>query len=251
MNKFMFDYVLLGIIQGVTEFLPVSSSGHLIIIQRLLGITQNQVAISVVLHLGTALALVVFFFKDLLKLLNNFRLLLFLFITTVITAIVGLSGKDFFESLFISTVPVALALIATGFTLILTKEFMEGKRNNVTFKDAVILGFTQSIAIIPGISRSGITISTLLFRRMDRENSFRFSFLAAIPVIFGAAIVEAKDIYFAIKTEIGNLLVGFIVSFLVGVISLNILKIVLKKAKLYYFGYYCIIVAIITLLFIR
>jgi len=250
-NKFMFDYVLLGIIQGVTEFLPVSSSGHLIIIQRLLGITQNQVAISVVLHLGTALALVVFFFKDLLKLLNNFRLLLFLFITTVITAIVGLSGKDFFESLFISTVPVALALIATGFTLILTKEFMEGKRNNVTFKDAVILGFTQSIAIIPGISRSGITISTLLFRRMDRENSFRFSFLAAIPVIFGAAIVEAKDIYFAIKTEIGNLLVGFIVSFLVGVISLNILKIVLKKAKLYYFGYYCIIVAIITLLFIR
>jgi len=250
-NKFMFDYVLLGIIQGITEFLPVSSSGHLVIIQRLLGITQSQIAISVVLHLGTAFALVVFFFKDLLKLLNNFRLLLLLFITTVITAILGLLGKDFFESLFISTIPVAIALIATGFTLILTKKFMEGGRNSISFKDALILGFTQSIAIIPGISRSGITISTLLFRRMDRENSFRFSFLAAIPVIFGAAIVEAKDIYFAIKTEIGNLLVGFIVSFLVGVISLNILKIILKKAKLYYFGYYCIIIAIITLLFIR
>ena len=251
MNKFMFDYVLLGIIQGITEFLPVSSSGHLVIIQRLLGITQSQIAISVVLHLGTAFAFVVFFFKDLLKLLNNFRLLLLLFITTVITAILGLLGKDFFESLFISTIPVAIALIATGFTLILTKKFMEGGRNSISFKDALILGFTQSIAIIPGISRSGITISTLLFRRMDRENSFRFSFLAAIPVIFGAAIVEAKDIYFAIKTEIGNLLVGFIVSFLVGVISLNILKIILKKAKLYYFGYYCIIIAIITLLFIR
>jgi len=247
----MIKYILLGIIQGITEFLPVSSSGHLVIMQRLLGITQNQVAISVVLHLGTALALVVFFFKDLLKLLNNFRLLLHLFIATVITAIVGLSGKEFFESLFTSALPVAFALIATGFTLILTKGFMEGKRNNVTFKDALILGFTQGIAIIPGISRSGITISTLLFRGIDRENSFRFSFLAAIPVIFGAAIFEARKVDFAMKTEIGNLLAGFIISFLVGILSLNILKIIVKKAKLYYFGYYCIIIAIITLLFIR
>jgi undecaprenyl-diphosphatase len=247
----MIKYVLLGIIQGITEFLPVSSSGHLVIMQKLLGITKDQVAVSVILHLGTAFALVVFFFKDLLKLLNNFRLLSLLFIITFITAVIGLLGKDFFESLFASTTPVALALIVTGLILILTKKFMNGRNTAITLKDAAILGLTQSIAIIPGISRSGITISTLLFRGIDRENSFRFSFLAAIPVIFGAALVEAKNIDFAMKAETVNLLAGFLASFLFGVASLNILKIVLKKAKLYYFGYYCIIMAIITLLFIR
>jgi len=247
----MVKYIFLGIIQGITEFLPVSSSGHLVIMQRLLGMTKDQVAVSVILHLGTAFALVVFFFKDLLKLLNNFRLLLLLFVATVITAVIGLLGKIFFESLFASTVPVALALIVTGLILIRTKMFMNGRNTGITFKDAAILGLMQSIAIIPGISRSGITISTLLSRGKDIENSFRFSFLAAIPVIFGAAIVEAKNIDFAMRAEIGNLLAGFIASFLFGVASINILKIVLKKAKLYYFGYYCIIAAIITLLFIR
>lgn len=247
----MIKYILLGIIQGITEFFPVSSSGHLVIVQHILRINQNELAISVLLHLGTAFALLVFFFKDLLKLLNNFRLLMFLLVATIITGIIGILGKDFFEGLFSSTVPIAIALIITGTILILTKKFMKGFRNNINFKDAVILGFTQSIAIIPGISRSGITISTLLFRNIDRENSFRFSFLAAIPVIFGAAILEARKIDFVIKAEFANLLAGFMVSFLVGLLSLNFLKIILKKAKFYYFGYYCIIIGIITLIFIR
>lgn len=246
----MIKYILLGIIQGITEFLPVSSSGHLVIVQHILGINQNEIAISVILHLGTVFALVVFFFKDLLKLFTNFRLLMFLLVVTVITGIIGLLGKDFFENLFSSTMPIAIALIITGIMLILTKKFMAGKRNNISFKDAAILGFTQGIAIIPGISRSGITISTLLFRKIDRENSFRFSFLVAIPVIFGAAILELKKIDFVIKTESRNLLAGFMVSFLVGLLSLNFLKIVLKKAKFYYFGYYCIIIGVITLIFL-
>jgi len=247
----MFNYIILGIIQGITEFLPVSSSGHLVIIQRILGIVQDQVAISVVLHLGTAFALVVFFFKDILKLLTESRSLKLLFITTLITGIVGLWGKDFFESFFVSAVPVAIALIVNGFILILTKKFMKAKKDGLDYKDAAVLGLTQAIAIIPGISRSGITISTLLFRGINRESSFRFSFLAAIPVIFGAAIFEAKNIDLAMKTEMGNLLAGLITSFLVGIMSLKILKIILDKAKLYYFGYYCIIIGIVALLSIR
>lgn len=245
----MLKYILLGIIQGLTEFFPVSSSGHLVIAQYILGITSNQVAITVVLHLGTGLALLVFFLKDLLGLIRNFKLLIFLFITTIITVIIGLLGRDFFESLFSAPRVVAIAFIITGATLMFTRRFMSGKRNALNLKDAVILGLAQSIAIIPGISRSGATVSALLFRKIDRENSFRFSFLAAIPVIFGAAILEARKLDFAIKTEVINLLAGFIVSFLFGILSLNILKVVIHKAKLYYFGYYCILAAIITFLF--
>lgn len=247
----MIKYIILGIVQGMTEFLPVSSSGHLVILEKILGVTADQLAISVVLHLGTAFALVVFFFKDLGRVLRDFRLLSLLFITTVITVIIGIAGKDFFENLFASTTPVALALIVTGIMLISTKRFMTGTRNDLNFKDASILGLTQSIAIIPGISRSGTTVSTLLFRGLDREKSFYFAFLAAIPVIFGAALFEMKKIDYALKAEPVALAVGFLASFFTGLFSLWILKLVIRKAKLHYFGYYCIAVAVITLLFLR
>jgi undecaprenyl-diphosphatase len=126
---------------------------------------------------------------------------------------------------------------------------MQAKRSVLNIKDAFILGLTQGIAIIPGISRSGITISTLLFRGLDRQTSFQFSFLASIPAVFGAAILEAKDTRLALNAGFGNLIIGFIFSLLTGILSLRILKIALGKAKLHYFGYYCIIIAVITLLF--
>lgn len=247
----MLKYIILGIIQGITEFLPVSSSGHLVIVQKLIGVTQQAVVISIVLHLGTSLALIIFFFNDILNLLRNIRLLSYIIIVTVVTGIIGVSGKDFFEKLFNSPRLVAMALIVTGTILILTKKFMQAKRSALNIKDAFTLGLTQGFAIIPGISRSGITISTLLFRGLDRETSFRFSFLASIPAIFGAAILEAKDISLTSNMQVGNLIIGFIFSLLTGILSLRILKIILVKAKLHYFGYYCIIIAIITLLFIR
>jgi undecaprenyl-diphosphatase len=160
-----------------------------------------------------------------------------------------LAGKDFFESIFSSISFSAVALIVTGIVLILTKKFMTAKRNNVGFKDAVILGLTQGIAIIPGISRSGITISTLLFRGIDIDTSFRFSFLASIPAVLGAALLKSKNISFACKANLNNLAAGFVFSLLTGLISLWVLKLVLRKTKFYYFGYYCIFIAIITLLF--
>jgi undecaprenyl-diphosphatase len=169
----------------------------------------------------------------------------------VITAIIGLSGKSFFESLFSSTTAVAVALVVTGITLIFTKRFMQGKRDSLGLTDAFILGLTQSIAIIPGISRSGITISTLLFRGIEREKSMRISFLAGIPVIFAAALLESRKIDFALKTEWRGMLLGFLASFVFGIIALKILKLILQKARLHYFGYYCIFIALITLIFLK
>ena len=247
----MLKYTILGIIQGITEFLPVSSSGHLVIIQKFIGITEEAIVISVVLHLGTSLALIIFFFKDILNLLRNMRLLSYIIIVTLVTGIIGISGKGFFEKLFNSPRAVAIALIFTGIILVLTKKFMEKKRSTLNIKDALILGLTQGLAIVPGISRSGITISTLLFRGLDREISFRFSFLASIPAVLGAAILEAKDISLTCNIAPRNLILGFIFSLLTGLLSLKIFKIILGKAKLYYFGYYCIIIAVITLWFIK
>ncbi len=247
----MLKFILLGAIQGLTEFLPLSSSGHLVIAGRLLGLAQNALALSVILHLGTACALLVFFFRDLLELLGNLKLLLFLLVVTAITAVIGLLGKSFFESLFSSTTAVAVALVVTGVTLIFTKGFMQGKRDSLNIKDAFILGLTQAAAIIPGISRSGITISTLLFRGIERQESMRISFLAAIPVIFGAALLESRKIDFALKTQWQGMFLGFLFSFVFGILALKILKLILQKMRLYYFGYYCIFIAVITLIFIR
>jgi len=224
----------------------------LVIIQHILDMHGAEVVISVILHLGTALALVIFFFKEILAMLRNLKVLSLAIITTLITVAIGVSGKKFFESLFESLHLVAFALIVTGIILILTRNFITGhKRNNLNFKDAIILGFTQGLAIIPGISRSGITISTLLFRRVHRDTSFSFAFIIAIPVILGAAVFEAKDIKIISAANWQNLLSGFIFSFVTGILALKILKIFMDKAKLHYFGYYCILVAILTLLFIR
>lgn len=247
----MLKYMSLGIIQGITEFLPVSSSGHLVIMQRLFGISSNELALSVVLHLGTVLALIIFFSRDIIELLHNIRWLSLITVVTIITGIIGLAGKDFFETLFSSPRLVSIALSLTGIILILTKRVTHIKRNILSIKDAFILGFTQGIAIIPGISRSGITVSTLLFRGIDRETSFKFSFLASIPAILGATLLEAKNINSALRLESMNFLVGFIFSFLTGLLALWLLKMIIKKGRIYYFGYYCIAIAIITLLLIK
>jgi len=247
----MIKYILLGIVQGLTEFLPVSSSGHLVILQKILGMHGQEVAISVILHLGTLFAVVLFFWKDILNLLKNFKLLILVAVVVIITGVIGILGKDFFEGLFNSPRLVGLAWIFTGLLLISTKKITQFNRDKLNLKDALILGLTQGAAIIPGISRSGITISTLFFRKINRSLAFTFSFLVSIPIILGAALLEAKKIQAIPKSDIMNLGIGFIFSFLFGLLALLFLRIVIDKAKFYYFGYYCIIMAAITLLFIK
>jgi undecaprenyl-diphosphatase len=247
----MFKYLLLGVIQGLTEFLPVSSSAHLVIMQKILGISGEELVLSIVLHLGTLLALILFFFKDILEAIRNKKLLSYIVIVTLITGVIVLLGKDFFENLFSSTKLVAIALICTGIILILTRKIKENKRTSLNLKDAFILGVVQGVAVIPGISRSGITISSLLFRKIDKETCIRFSFVAAVPIMLGAMLLEARNVVYSLRLEPVNFIIGFVFSFLIGFFSLNVLKMVMQKAKLYYFGYYCIIIAVITLLFVR
>lgn len=247
----MFKYLLLGLFQGLTEFLPVSSSGHLVIMQKVFDVGSQDIALLLFLHLGTIASLVAFFFKEILGLIKDKRSLLLILVTTLVTGAIGIVAKDFFEGLFSSVKLVALSLCVTGIILISTRKFMDCKHDKLSFKDAVILGITQAIAIIPGISRSGITISTLIFRRINRELSFKFAFLVSIPVIIGASLLEAGKINSALQIEFKGFMVGFFFSFLSGLFALWVLKRVLIKAKLHYFGYYCILIAIIVLLFIR
>jgi undecaprenyl-diphosphatase len=247
----MIKYVILGIIQGFTEFLPVSSSGHLVIFQKLLGLKGEEIALTIVLHLGTLLAVIMFFSKDILKIFRDVKYISFLLLATFITGIIGILGKDFFESLFSSPKAVALALIFTGIVLLFTRNFNAGTNQKVGFKDTVILGLTQAIAIIPGVSRSGMTVSTLLFRKIEKEECFRFSFLVSIPVILGATLLEIRKIDAALKNNLGHLAVGFLFSLFAGLAALAILKLVIKRAKFYYFGYYCILMGGAVLLFIK
>ena len=247
----MFKYIILGVVQGLTEFFPVSSSAHLVIVQKLLGIFEQRVFISVILHLGTTLALIVFFFKDIVAALHNRRALIFIAIAVFVTAAIGIPGKKFFESLFASSFVAALGLIFSGVILILTRRFTQAKRNNFNYKDAFVLGLAQGLAIVPGISRSGVTISTLLFRRLDKETSFRLSFIASIPVVLGAVLLKIKDINNFSNLNLQGLLAGFIFSFAFGIIALKILKAFLEQAKLHYFGYYCILLAVVTIIFLK
>ena len=247
----MIKYILLGIIQGVTEFLPISSSAHLLIAQRVFGLSGEEIAISIVLHLGTLFAVMVFFFKDILKTLRDIKLSLLLLLTTAITVVIGVLGKDFFEGLFTSPKAVAVSFMVTGIILLMTRKFMDAKKEKVGLKDAFILGFTQAVAIIPGISRYGMTISTLLFRRINKEACFKFSFLVSIPVILGAALLESRKVDFALQKDFANLAFGFIASVITGLLSLLILKLVIKHSKFYYFGYYCIVAAILTIIFVK
>jgi undecaprenyl-diphosphatase len=247
----MIEYIILGIVQGITEFLPVSSSGHLAVLGRLFGLSEQSVAISIIMHLGTLLAVLVFFFRDILEALCSKRTVLLILVVTCITGLIGVLGKDFFESLFTSVKAIAIGWIATGVILLLTKRFMHNDRKTIGMKDAIILGVTQGIAIIPGVSRSGITISTMMFLGIEKMTCFTFSFLVSIPVIAGAALLEAKKIHFVVSGNTAQLATGFFCSFAAGLLALWALKQVLAKAKFHYFAYYCFVLALITLIWIR
>ncbi|MFC1631891.1 undecaprenyl-diphosphate phosphatase [Candidatus Omnitrophota bacterium] len=234
-------YIFLGIIQGLTEFLPVSSSAHLVIFQEIFAFSQNQLLLDIVLHLGTLLAVIVFLIKDIRSVLNP-KMLLKLFLVTVLTGAVVLLGQGFFERLFVSTAGVILPLIITGLILLASKKFTQGQRRmgDLKISDALWLGIVQGLAVIPGISRSGVTISTLLFRNVEKETAFKFSFLASILAILGALFLKLQDFSQISVSELGYMGLGFVASFLSGLIALKVLLAVIRGARLHLFGYYCI-----------
>lgn len=247
----MIELIILGIVQGFTEFLPVSSSGHLAVLQKLFGLSGQAVEVSIILHLGTLFAVMVFFFKDCLNALRSARVLGYIAVVTLITGSIGVFGKDFFEGLFMSSKAVSIGWIASGIMLLMTARFLKGSRSSMGLKDALILGVTQGIAIIPGVSRSGTTISTLLFRGIDKMSAFSFSFLISIPAILGATLLEAKDIGFALKGDPAGLAAGFTVSFISGIAALFLLKRMIAQKYFHVFGYYCVLIGTLTFIFLK
>jgi len=239
-------YAFLGAIQGLTEFLPVSSSAHLVLFQEMLQVKENQLVLDIILHLGTLFAVVIFLFGDIKRLLKG-RVLFYLIIATALTAAVVILGDDFFPRLFLTPKTLALPLLVTGVVLLLTKKFSSGRRasGQLNIGDAISLGIIQGFCVIPGISRSGLTISTLLFRDIDKETAFKFSFLASIPAVLGAVVFKLNDITQIPTFEYKYMLIGFFISFLSGLLALRVLLAVMRQARLHLFGYCCLALALI------
>ena len=241
------ETVILGIIQGLTEWLPVSSSGHLSVAKELLGL-RPPVVFYVLLHLGTLVIVVVYFRRDVLEILealarrdlksDDGRLGLFIVLGSIPTAVIGYAFRDFFKSFFDNLVVVGMGLIATGFLLFLS-ERRKGERA-LNWLDSLLIGIAQGIAIIPGVSRSGATISTGLLHRISRETAFKFSFLLSIPAVLGATVEESGDLGLLIGEEaLIALVLGVAVSMIVGYMSLRLLQKLVLKQRFHWFAFYC------------
>lgn len=255
----VFDAILLGIIQGLTEFLPVSSSGHLVIAQHMIkDFKQPGVLFDVMLHFGTLGAVIVYFWRDIIGILKSVinnrgeeRNLFWLIIAgTIPTGIIAILFKDTFEELFKSASAAASMLIITGVLLFISDCIKNPFRKAMNLWDAIIIGVVQGIAIIPGISRSGSTISAGIFRKVDGETAGRFSFLLSIPAILGAVVLEAKNFSEVDRAEILPYIIGTIVAAIFGFLTIGLLMRIIRRRRLSYFAYYCWAVGLLSLLFL-
>jgi undecaprenyl-diphosphatase len=256
--------IILGIIQGLTEFLPVSSSGHLVLGQIFFGITQSQLAFDISVHMGTLLAVMVVYSKDIFAILVSllhfisklfsFKPSMYLFkedknlqmaglivIGSVPTALIGLILKQFEDVLFSSSVLVGFMLILTGTILWISRRYysVENKENTFGIKQALLIGVIQGLAVIPGISRSGSTIAVGMFAGLDRHTAAKFSFLLSIPAIVGAQILSIKDIFHDGLVINAVTIYATIASFIVGLIALKLLLKLVHSGKFHLFAPYC------------
>lgn len=239
-------FILFGIVQGITEFLPISSSGHLFLIQKLLKIEGNYLPFFVFLHLATLLAIVVFFFKK-IKLFLNIKLLINIFLITIISGVMGLGIRFYLKTLFDSTFMLAFCLfINAGILLSIRSSVGKRSLNDMNFKDVLFLGFLQGFSPFPGISRSGITIVGLLRKGFKRSEAFILSFLMAIPLIIGAFLIEFKELG-QVDPSLRNMSLGFIAAFVFGLLALGLVKKTLISNKFKNFAYYCLILALFIL----
>ena len=260
------EALILGLVQGLTEFLPVSSSGHLVLAERLLGVTFNDITFEVAIHFATLLAVLIFFFRPLIKIffspfkmlsgkrsdntVVNFRILIAICIGTIPAVIIGLSFKDRIESAFSSVTMVSILLLATS-AILLSSRFAKPKGSAIGAGNGFLIGCAQALAILPGISRSGSTITASLFCGVSREESFNFSFMLSVPAILGASALTALDMFEAEAFQGGiSYLVGMVAAFVSGYFSLVILKRIVTSGRFHYFGFYTLIIGLIGIIFL-
>ena len=246
--------IILGLLQGLTEFLPVSSSGHLVIVQNFLGVIRTGVTFDIAVHLGTALAVAYYFRDQLLAIARNFRLLALLIVASIPAAVFGLAFQDFLESLFSQVVAVGFALLVTGTILWLAETYSRQgkdakKLEQISYQDALIIGLGQAVAIVPGISRSGSTIATALLRNVNRESAAEFSFLMSLPVILGAAFLELIDLGSAASSlSVVPIFAGLVTAFFSGLAAIYFLLAIIRRHSLKIFAYYTWFLGAIVLL---
>lgn len=252
------NYVLAifaGAIQGLTEFLPISSTGHLIIFEHFFGISQDDfgLAFDASLHLGTLIAVIVFFYKDYLKVFNlRNKLLTLLILGTLPAVFFGLTIEKQIETSFRQTWVVALSLIAFSLVIILAERISKKikKQENIKYLDSIVIGFFQALALIPGISRSGATISGGLFLGLTRQEAAKFAFMLSGPIIAGAGIKKFLEVSTGSisNSDFSFFAVGIISSAVFGFLTIKYFLKYLQTKSLYPFVYYRIILGIILLL---
>jgi len=242
MSNELFQAIVLGLVQGLTEFLPVSSTAHLIFFPWLFGWSGdlNTLTFDVALHGGTLLALLICFYRDWIDMLLHDRKTLVTILLAIVPAgVAGIAFHDIVEHTLRSPLVIAASLILFGWLMIVAEKAGKQAKRKVSFMDAMIIGCAQAIALIPGTSRSGITITAGLFSNIKRETAARFSFLLSTPVIGGATLLECRKL---LKTpgdyQIDLFVAGFIAAFISGLIAIKFLLWYLKRHPLNSFAYY-------------
>lgn len=249
----LFEIVILGVLQGLTEFLPVSSSGHLVLGQYILGIKSPGNTLEILFHFGTLGSVVFVFFDEIKNIIVTIdkkptqKLLVFISIATLPAMFVGLLFRHEINLLFDSLDSVGYALCLTGLILIISI-FSNNKKINFSYHSSLVIGLVQAFAIIPGISRSGFTIVVSLFLGISPKKSAKFSFLLSIPIIFGAGLLGFFDLQNENFFTFSTIITAILSSFFVGILALKGLLKLLEQGKFYFFGIYCIFIGIISIL---
>lgn len=256
------EAILLGVIQGLTEFLPVSSSGHLELAKVILGdhsVPEESMLMTVVLHGATALSTIIVFRKDILDLFkglfqlkNNdeFKFSLNIVLSMIPAAVIGVLLDEEIETFFGGKVLLVGSMLMVTAVLLLFADKAKNTNKKVGVLQAIVIGISQAIAILPGISRSGATISTSVLLGVDREKAARFSFLMVVPLILGKMAKDVLD--GAFETLNGSLLnygVGFIAAFITGILACTWMIKLVKKSKLKYFAFYCLLVGVVAIVY--
>ena len=248
----IFQAIIFGIVQGVTEFLPISSTAHLILLPWFLGWPDPGLSFDVALHLGTLIALVIYFWKDWLALLAKPRMIAFIVVATIPGAVAGVLFESQVENALRS--PKIIALMLALMALVLVVAEMKGRRkkdlDQISWRDAVTVGCAQAFALVPGVSRSGSTITAGLFAGMKRETAARFSFYLSAPIIAGAVAKKMLDIFEAgiPSDQVAPFVLGIAASGIVGYLSIAFLLRYLQTHNTFLFVYYRIALAIVVFL---
>ncbi len=265
----LLEAILIGIIQGATEFLPISSDGHLVLIPAVFGLSQPDLVMIGLVHAGTLLAILTYFARDLWTIGRAWlaglrrrdplgspdaRLGWYMLLGSVPAGVVGLLLKDFFERQFQSPTVAAVGLLVTAAVLVIGERLLRGTKSleRLTAVDALIVGLVQVTALLPGVSRSGTTIAAGLWRGLDRPTAARFSFLVGLPAIAGAGLLSILDIFSARGSlPMGHYAAAFVAAALVGYLCIAFLLSWVKRHSLYIFAVYCALFGTLYLLFGR